>query len=98
MVASRAHGTTWRQGFRLGAVPAVGSIGDTLSKEFGGLPVPFEEIDLIGFALGHQADVSTETVQLFVAGAFWSGTEANPDHTVLHRVDRESLEGVQFIS
>lgn len=75
----------------------MGSIGDTLSEEFGGLPVSIEEVDLISFALGHQADVGPESVKVFVAGAFWTGTEADPDHTVLHRVDRESLEGVQFI-
>lgn len=81
----------------LSSVPAVGSIGDTLSEEFCGLPVSIEEVNLIGFALGHEADVGTESVKVFLVGAFWPGTEADPDHTVLHGIDRESLEGVEFI-
>jgi len=49
-----------------GSVPALRCIGDALSEKSRGLSITFEQVDLIGFALRHKAEVRTETVEVFV--------------------------------
>jgi hypothetical protein len=68
-----------------------------LAEESGRLAIPFVEVGLVGFALRHEPNVGAQPIDLIRSTTLGTHAKANPNHSMLHRVDHEPFEGVEFI-
>lgn len=78
--------------------PSHGRFSNSFAEQNCRLTIAAANVGLVHIGLRHRTGVAGDSVGLVRRRAFGHDTCSNPDHTVLHRVDHQTVERIELVA